>query len=267
MDIVFNAKFIPRISTQITLTEFEVVATVVDNLSLFGTGDILAGDVVFLDLFTSMSAPNSVGRYIVKQIVSLSGSEVTLRIEWADLGIPVDPVECLDADGLICRSSVNYHFGFLPGWSMQQVPEYIVQYAKNSEFWKVIDLNLGGSGSSDKKSIMAGETLVAGDFINIYDLAGSPRVRKARADMEGYSANGFIFADVNAGAMVDVYFKGLNSVLTGLTPGLAYFIHASLPGGVSHTAPSVVGNVIQMVGTAVSATELAVKFGDCVTIG
>ena len=131
---------------------------------------------------------------------------------------------------------------------------------------------LGSDGKLDVTVLPAGlemnavdlpayENLTAGDFVNIFLDAGTPKVRKADASTNK-PAHGYVLSSVSAGSNVTVYFDGHNTQLTGLTPGSYYFLSATTPGGVSSTPPNTSGYLAQRVGVAVSTTTIDVEIGD-----
>lgn len=107
---------------------------------------------------------------------------------------------------------------------------------------------------ADTASIATSETLAAGDLINVWDNTGVFNVRKADATSTGKSANGFVLSAFTHPTTAVVYFEGSNTSVTGLTPGKRYL--ATTAGSTTSTPPSSSGNVVQLVGTAVSATTL-----------
>jgi len=119
-----------------------------------------------------------------------------------------------------------------------------------------IDDSLMPVGTASETAIVAAsEALSAGDFVNIYASTGA-KCRKADATTSGKEADGFVLAAVTSGDNATVYrLSQTNSQLTSLTPGTRYFL-ATTAGGVTATAPSSSGNVIQELGVAVSSTEL-----------
>jgi hypothetical protein len=117
---------------------------------------------------------------------------------------------------------------------------------------------------ADTAAIEASEGLSAGDFINIYDDSG-PKVRKADATAYGKEASGFVLTSVTSGNTATVYFEGGNNQLSGLTVGVTY-LSADTPGSSTSTPPSGLGNIVQRVGTAVSATTINVEFGQPIEI-
>lgn len=103
--------------------------------------------------------------------------------------------------------------------------------------------------------ITASEALAAGDFVNVWNSTGA-KVRKADASTSGKEAHGFVLSAVSNAAPATVYFPGEeNTQVTGATPGVV-FLSASIPGGFTSTAPSGSGQVVQRLGSAVSATEI-----------
>lgn len=107
---------------------------------------------------------------------------------------------------------------------------------------------------ADTASLPASEALAAGDLVNIWNDAGTAKVRRADAAMAGKEAHGFVLAAAGSGAQATVYFEGTNTQMTGLTPG-ALFLSVTA-GKAQASAPAGAGQVVQRVGFAVSATAL-----------
>lgn len=154
-------------------------------------------------------------------------------------------------------------------------------------FVETESVQVGGSGSEDKipsldsagrldttmmptgigadtQLIEASESLSAGDLVNIWNDGGTPKVRKADATSSGKEAHGFVIAAVTSGANATVYFEGNNEQVTGLTAGKLYL--SSTAGGVSNTAPSSTGNVVQVVGFATAAASMNFNAGPAVVL-
>jgi hypothetical protein len=110
---------------------------------------------------------------------------------------------------------------------------------------------------ADTASLEASEALLAGDYVNIWNDAGTTKVRKAVASSPGTAAHGFVLAAVSAGSQATVYFEGTNNQLSGMTGGSKQFLSASTAGESTDTAPTTSGNIVQILGMAYSATELA----------
>jgi hypothetical protein len=118
---------------------------------------------------------------------------------------------------------------------------------------------------AETKTLTTSEDLSAGDFVNVYDASGTPTARKADATTEGKEADGFVLASTTSGNNAVVYTEGINNQLTGLTGGSTYFLSATA-GGVTATAPSGSGNVVQVLGKALSATEIAFEKSNPITL-
>lgn len=107
---------------------------------------------------------------------------------------------------------------------------------------------------ADTAVIQASEALAAGNYVNVWDSAGSPRVRKADATAAGKPAHGFVLAAVANGGNATVYFEGTNTQVSGQTAGAVFLQTTAGAGGA--TVPSAAGNVVQKIGVAVSATAV-----------
>ena len=119
-----------------------------------------------------------------------------------------------------------------------------------------LDATLFPSGAaSETRTMLASEALAAGDLVNFWN-SGGPRMRKADATTTGKEAHGFVLSAVASGASGTVYpEENVLTGLTGLTPGARQFL-ATTAGARSETAPAAAGQVAQVIGVALSATEI-----------
>ena len=115
-------------------------------------------------------------------------------------------------------------------------------------------------------SIVSSENLVAGDFVNVWNNAGTANVRKADATDNTKRAHGFVITGVTSPAAVDVYFDGANEQLSGLTAGARMFLSAATPGAATTTPPASTGNLLQYLGSALNATTVAFRPTDGTTV-
>lgn len=103
-------------------------------------------------------------------------------------------------------------------------------------------------------SIVASEGLSAGDWVNIYDNAGTINMRKAD-NSNGRLAHGFVKAAVSSSASGTVYGPGeLNDQASGLTVGVETFLGTAA--GETTTVPTASGALVQRLGTPKSATAI-----------
>ena len=133
-----------------------------------------------------------------------------------------------------------------------------------------IDLSFFPAGIEvSVENITASEALSSGDFVNIYDDAGTRKVRKASASAATpRAAGGFVTTGVATGASADVYTVGENDQLTGLIPGARYFLSDNTAGTVEATPDTLTtGNLIQMIGYALSTTSLRFEFDAPIEVG
>ena len=114
---------------------------------------------------------------------------------------------------------------------------------------------------SETFTITASETVAAGDFINIFNDTGTPKVRKADATGGvAKKADGYVLAGGAAGATVTVYYGNLNNQKSGLTPGDQMFLGTA--GAVTNTPPTASGSIVQKLGRVQCATEILVELQD-----
>lgn len=117
---------------------------------------------------------------------------------------------------------------------------------------------------ADTVQVESSENLSAGDFVNIYNDAGTAKCRKADATTAGKEAHGFVLDSVTAPDPAVVYFEGTNDQLSGLTPGVQFLdTTAGLP---TSTPPATSGNIVQKIGIATSATTLNVECNNPITL-
>jgi hypothetical protein len=116
---------------------------------------------------------------------------------------------------------------------------------------------------AETKIIQASENLAAGDYVNVHNSSGA-RVRKADAAAAGKPAHGFVLSAVTSGNNATVYTDGINTQVSGMTPGEVYL--STTAGLGTGTAPSAAGNVVQRIGTAVSATEVVFEYAPPITL-
>lgn len=129
-----------------------------------------------------------------------------------------------------------------------------------------LDISVMPAGiGADVAVIVASEALAAGDYVNIYDNAGTPNCRKADASTSNAAeiAHGFVKDNVLSSANATVYFEGTNDDLTSLTPGTTYVLSHTTPGGVVALASgtTTAGHSLQVVGVAISATAINTEIG------
>lgn len=120
---------------------------------------------------------------------------------------------------------------------------------------------------ADTFDVAASEAISDGMWVNIWDDTGVAKARKADGSTVGKEVWGFVLAAVAFPGTATVYQAGVNTHLSGLTPGEEYFLSTTPGVAVATTPPAAVGNVIQTIGKAISATAIEFRPGPYVEIG
>lgn len=110
------------------------------------------------------------------------------------------------------------------------------------------------------KAVNAAENLTAGDIVYIADDGGSDGVFRAHAGPGGHRAVGYVLDSFTNGEVATVYMEAINSSLSGLVSGSTYFL-SETPGQITATPVTTAGAISQVVGVAISSTELSFEPG------
>lgn len=113
----------------------------------------------------------------------------------------------------------------------------------------------------DVKLLETSEDLLAGQYVNIFDVSGNPKVRLADAS-NGRDAHGFVKEAYLSGAIATVYFEGPNDDLSALTVGGRCYLNTA---GTVTQSPRSTG-IHQFLGIAVTATEINTDIDDCILL-
>ena len=100
-------------------------------------------------------------------------------------------------------------------------------------------------------SVVAGATLTAGQWVNVYNNAGTANVRPADSTDATKPVHGFVLAGVASTATSTVYLGGPNTVIpvgSFVAADLGKPVFLSTSGATTLTAPSTTGNLLQQVG-------------------
>lgn len=116
---------------------------------------------------------------------------------------------------------------------------------------------------SEDVALEASEALAANDLVNIWDDAGTFKVRKADASSFATRAMGFVTSAYLVGEIAVVKGEGIVSGQVGLNPGDDVFA-STTPGEATQTPASGTGEVWQTVGNPVSATQFSFEKGEAI---
>jgi hypothetical protein len=133
---------------------------------------------------------------------------------------------------------------------------------------KLVALNAAGVidpsmlTDQDVSNLVAFENMSAGDYVNLFLDASVIKARLAD-NSNDRAAMGYIDDTVTAAANVNIFFEGSNTNLSGLTIGARQYL-----GTVGQTIEvpldptSVTGDIHQLLGVAISATEINTDIQD-----
>lgn len=126
----------------------------------------------------------------------------------------------------------------------------------------VIDSSMLPGVGDEAFNAEAVEPLVAGDYVNFFDIGGSQKARKANASL-GFEANGFVETAFNPGETARILQLGNNSYLSGLTAGSDYFLGDN---GEATDTPDDSAAILQRVGKALSDTSIVTKLDQVIVL-
>lgn len=138
-------------------------------------------------------------------------------------------------------------------------------YEKVGGVW-VLEGNLrgpAGGGASDLYVGLAAEDLAPGDFC--YTDASS-EIALAQASSPGNQCTGFVLAAHPAGTPATIYFEGMVTGLSGLLPGMRYYLSDTTAGACTDIPVRGAGKFDQYLGRAVTATTLNFEADDIVRL-
>lgn len=215
------------------------------NLVVTVDSSTVTGGVVVKHMTASVDAPTQANLTLILSYRTHDGAVTDANAVWTNFAM----------DG-----ELSGHTGTLPDGGVYDVRAvYVDPQGKYSNYVYDRSITIGYSSSLPPVSAgtaQASQTLAAGDLINLHTVTGALRMRKADATDETKPAHGFVKAAVTSGSSGTFFGPGqVNDVVSGLTPGAGYFL-ATTAGGVTTTAPSTAGNIVQEVGQAISATSL-----------
>lgn len=118
----------------------------------------------------------------------------------------------------------------------------------------------------DVKIVEASEALTAGDYVNIFDNAGTPNVRLAD-NSNGREAHGYVLASFAITENAQVFFEGPNTAASSALAGQRAYLGTA---GDIITTPldpaTQTGNIHQLLGSYVDVNEINTDIDDCIVL-
>ena len=115
----------------------------------------------------------------------------------------------------------------------------------------------------DVNTYTASEALAAGAVVNVWDDAGTIKIRNADASTNK-AAHGFVSQAVVSGAVAEVYAEGTNASVSGLSDVDLYL--STTAGQVTGTIPTASGHIVQKVGVYASAASFNFERGTVIKL-
>ena len=233
---------------------WEVIASVDDPLECNDGWMVAKGDVVFLDQRLSLTAPGTVGRYLVADVLAASSRQVRLLLSWGSVTVPVAPMECIGKRGYLAQpvglSGAVEH----PTQQTILVAQPVIELAKQVDALVGEGGGDGGTGvaGSQTRSFITDELLAFGQCFAV--TPAGKAVLACPQDPARMPVVGVVLE--RAGSVVKGQLGGEFQGSAGLIPGGPVWVgDAGLPvssfGGI--TLPA----AVQLLGVALSSTDIS----------
>lgn len=126
-----------------------------------------------------------------------------------------------------------------------------------------LDITMLPGGLANTIIAVCSEDLAAGAPCNLFDAAGTPKLRKADATTAGKRCHGFTQSAFTTGQTATIYRDGEITGLTGLTDGAEYYLSTTAGGIVTDVSGyTASGNLIQHLGVAHGTTILSLAIDE-----
>jgi hypothetical protein len=113
-------------------------------------------------------------------------------------------------------------------------------------------------GKVNNAQLIIGQSVSAGQFVNIYVDGGVSKIRPADASLN-YPADGYVLESGNLGSIASVFSLGINDKVSNAPVGPVYL---STNGGVSASPPAPGSTVVlQLLGPAIAANAIVFQPG------
>lgn len=122
------------------------------------------------------------------------------------------------------------------------------------------------AGSLFQTTIDADEAIAAGELLNVFDDAGTPKVRLADASDPARPCNAFaVTAAAAPGDPCTIMASGINKQVAPAQSG-AVWLSETTPGGYEFAVPAGAGEIVQSIGTAIEAVGIVFNPGPAIEL-
>jgi hypothetical protein len=236
---VFNARFTPNNSSELSVGLYRVTGAIFDGNAQFSGFDVALEDVIFLDSIGSGSAPGTISRYEVTNIVSLGATNVTVDLTYSDTGSAIDVAELLFSPGFIARKNM-FDFTFHTAPTIQNVPDYVIQYARSYDNYVNISTALSSVDSSSSVGTFTnpGPGTLTGATPVATNTSGNLVAVNVSSEDIATSFLGLTTSTILSSSQGGVVLSGLvKNISTAL--GVGDVLYVSKTGGLTTTAPDI----------------------------
>lgn len=242
--------FTPITSGSMGGDAWSVVAMVDDPVEINDGWAIARGDVVFLDLRASATAPGSVGRYVVASIINKSSNQVGVALEWASAGAPISPSECIGVRGYLAQPVDVVGTVAHPVQQTILLDQVVIDLAKQVEVYAIGD---EAAETEQSRSFSTDEVIAPGTLVHVRSSGMAVKAMPQAADR--MPAVGIVLSQ--SGNLVRVQTSGIvPRIANSLNPGLPVFVgDAGLP--ITDPAGITLPASVQMIGVALDASSLS----------
>jgi len=236
---VLNIRFTPIGSIELSAGVYRVNGPVFDGNGQFTGFDVAIGDAVFLDTLGSSSAPGTISKYVITNIVSANAGTITIDISYDDTGTAVDVAEVAGLPGFIARQNLQ-ELTFHTAPSVQNIPDYIVQYARSYDNYIKISESLSTLDSSAITGLFTNPG--PGSLINATPVSTNTSGNLVTVDVSSEdlatSFLGLTTSTILSSSQGQVILSGLvKNISTAL--GVGDILYVSKTGSLTTTAPDI----------------------------
>ncbi len=242
--------FTPISSGSMGSDAWSVVASIDDPLEINDGWAIARGDVVFLDLRASSTAPNSVGRYVIASIINKASHQIGVTLEWAAAGAPISPDECIGVRGYLAQPVDVVGTIQHPTQQTILLAQEVIDLAKQTELYAIGD---EAAETEQSRSFPTDEVIAPGTLVHVRSTGMA--VKADPQDATRMPASGIALSQ--SGVLVRVQTSGIvPRIANGLIPGAPVFVgDAGLP--ITDPAGITLPASVQMIGVALDTSSLS----------
>lgn len=120
---------------------YSITASVQDMSGFYSGFNVLANDILYIDISNSAIDDAMVASYEVTSVTTTTATGFAGIISYQDvIGTIPDPVDYIAQPGFITRPSTNLDLGWIAANDLQGIPAYLASYARNIDNFRKLDI-------------------------------------------------------------------------------------------------------------------------------